>query len=99
MNSYICFKKYFETANKILNGTPAKNLDEIRQECNKQFLENNIHYRYDERLILASCIADAENKILLGENPDKVYLFNAEPKSFRETGRKILEEVIKRYLI
>ena len=99
MNSYIYFRPYFEAANKILNGTIIKNLDEIRQECNKQFLSMNVSYGYDETLVLASFIVDAENKILLGESPEKIYLFNEDPKSFREKSRKILEEVIKTYSV
>ena len=99
MNSHIFFKQYFEAANEILNGTPIKNLDEIRQKCNKQFLENNIYYGLNQKLILASFIDDAENKILLGKNPEKIYLFNGDPKSFRENSRKLLEEIIKEYSI
>ena len=98
MNSYVFFKEYFEAANKILRGIPVKNLDEIRLECNKQFLENNIHYGYNNKLVLASFITDAENKILLGESPENIYLFNADSKSFRKESRKILEEVIKDYV-
>ncbi len=97
MNSYICFKPYFEAANKILDGTAVKNLDEIRQECNKQFLKSNFHYGYDEKLILANFLADAENRILLGESSERIYLFNGNPKNFREKSRKILEEAIREY--
>lgn len=97
MNSYVYFKSYFEAANKILDGMPVKNLDEIRRECNKQFLENNIHYGYNAKLILANFVADAENRILLGESPEKIYLFNGNPKNFREKSRKILEEAIREY--
>ena len=98
MNSYVFFKEYFEAANKILCGTPIKNLDEIRRKCNKQFLENNLRYGYNPNLVLANFITDAENKILLGESPEKIYLFNGGPKMFREDSRKILEEVIKGYI-
>ncbi len=98
MNSYVCFRPYFEKANKILCGTIVKNLDEIRQECNKQFLSMNYQYGYDARLILANFIADAENRILLGESPEKIYLFNQDSKNFRKESRKFLEEVIKDYL-
>ncbi len=99
MNSYVYLKPYFEAARRILDGTAVKNLEEIRQECNKQFLENNIYYGYDKKLVLTSFIADAENRILLGESPEKIYLFNGEPEGFRKQGRKILEEVIKEYLV
>ncbi len=99
MNSYVCFRPYFEAAKKILNGTIIKNLDEIKQECNKQFLSTNSSQGYSSKLILASFIADAENKILLGGNPEKIYLFNGEPKNFRKESRKLLEEVIKDYSI
>ena len=99
MNSYIYFRPYFEAANKILQGNIIKNLDEIRQECNKQFSSINTSYGYNETLVLASFIADAENKILLGESPEKIYLFNGDSKSFREKSRKILEEVIKTYSV
>lgn len=98
MNSYIYFKPYFKAANKIIKGMPVENLDEIRQRCNKKFLENKTYYGYDKKLILASFIADAENRILFGESPEKIYIFNGDQKSFRENSRKILEEVIKDYI-
>ena len=99
MNSYIYLRPYFEAANKILNGTIIKNLDEIRQKCNKQFLSMNTSYGYDQTLVLASLIADAENRILLGESPEKIYLFNGDSKSFRENSRKLLEKIIKTYSV
>ena len=99
MNNYAPFKQYFEAANKILSGIAVKNLDEIRQECNKQFLNGNTSYGYEPKLILVSFITDAENRILLGESAEKIYLFNENPESFRENSRKLLEKIIKDYLI
>jgi len=97
---------YLEAINLILNGTPVKKLDEIRQECNKIFLKNvfegNIEQinGYPPESIVISFVAYAENKILLGEDPMEIYgnFKGLEPVELRQRGRRILENVVKKYL-
>jgi hypothetical protein len=90
-------KNYIEAGNMILAGYPVDNLDKLRKDYNKRFdqftssLHKNKIKGYTPESIIVSFVADAENKILLGEiTPDEAYSITKSSK-FRESGRKILE--------
>ena len=96
------YAPYFEAARQILDGKPVENLDEIRQECNREFLISkklsSVNGYYPEHIIV-SFVADAENRILNGTEPHEAYGgFNEiNPDLFRERGRKVLENAVKEF--
>ena len=93
---------YFEAIRKILCGEPVKKLEEIRKQCNENFLkdEGGVEEYPDFSSYVLSFLADAENKILMGENPVEAYnVFDkSEVLVRREDGRLFLEDMVGRYL-
>ncbi len=93
------YTPYLEAVKQILNGTPVKNLEEIRDQCNKAFLmekPSRIIEGYTAEVIVVSFAANAENRILMGEDPKKVY----GPTTFssRKKSRKFLQDAVQDYL-
>jgi hypothetical protein len=66
---------YYEAAKKVLGGTPVKNLDDIREECNSKLVKLKYSGKpgYTPNDLVAVYVIDAENRILQGEDPRKVY--------------------------
>ena len=100
------YQPYFEAVKQILNGTPVKELDDIRQQCNEAFLKS-VSLRvpkqargYTSEAIIVSFVADAENKVLMGTDPSEVYsgFKNLESADFRQRGRAVLERAVQQYL-
>ena len=100
------YKPYFEAVKQILDGSPVKELDDIRQQCNEAFLKSmpsNTPEQvkgYTPEAIITTFVADAENKILMGMDPVEAYsgFKGLEPADFRQRGRKVLEHVLQQYL-
>jgi hypothetical protein len=100
------YQSYFEAVKQILDGNPVRELDDIRQRCNETFLKttsleiSDQERDYSAEIVVASFIADAENKILLGANPHKVYsgFKGLASNDFRQRGRVILEHTVQEYL-
>jgi len=69
---------YFEAARNIRRGIPVINLERIRQDCNEEYKKKHNHFKkeivenYTGLMILTYVVA-RENKILMGENPNKLY--------------------------
>ena len=100
------YQPYFEAVKKVLDGTPVKELDDIRQQCNEAFLKS-VSPRvleqargYTPEAIIVSFVADAENKILLGIDLAEAYsgFKGLEPTNFRQRGRAVLEHAVQQYL-
>lgn len=100
------YQSYFEAIQQILNGKPVKELDDIRLQCNEAFQKKALPrvpgqpIGYTPESSTISFIADAENEILMGADPVKVYsgYKGLEPADFRQRGRKILENAVKQHL-
>ena len=96
------YKQYFEAVKQILHGTPVKDLDDIRMQCNEAFINGPAGRTrgYTPEAIIISFVADAENKILMGADPVELYssFKGFEPTDFRQRGREVLEHAIQRYL-
>jgi len=96
------YRPYFEAIEKILRGTPVKELDEIRLQCDKEASPEVSEQTksYTSRAIMISFVAAAENKILLGEDPVEAYsrVIGIEPAEFRRRGREVLENAVRQYL-
>ena len=100
------YQPYFEAIKQILDGTPVKELDDIRQQCNEAFLKavsSRVPEQargYTPEAIIISFVADAENKILMGTDPVEAYsgFQDLEPADFRQRGRTVLEHGIQQYL-
>ncbi|MFC1697773.1 hypothetical protein ACFL1H_05545 [Nanoarchaeota archaeon] len=97
------YQPYFKAVKQILDGTPVKNLDDIRQQCNETFLKSELpkipeyDKGYTPEAIIVSFIADAENKILMGTDPVEAYsgFKGLEPTEFRQRGRTVLELAVQ----
>ena len=91
---------YFEAVKNILNGTYVKNLDELRIKHNNKIIstfgKRKVN-RYTTEAMMVSFVADAENKILLGKNPNEVYSISRTPEKFRKSGINILENWVTDY--
>ena len=102
---YDCYRPYFEAVQQILHGHPVQDLEEIRSRCNEAFLKTpspevpEESRWYAPEAILISFLADAENRILLGEDSVEAYrgFHGLPPADLRQRGRKILEQVIQQY--
>ncbi|MEA3514227.1 MAG: hypothetical protein U9R34_02025 [Nanoarchaeota archaeon] len=108
MNTKNYYKPYFEAVKQILEGTPINELDDIRNQCNKAFLMAGSQdgkspakvKDYSPEALIISLAADAENRILRGEDPRQVYVSvkGLQPEDLRRRGRLILESCVQRYL-
>ena len=91
------YQPYFQALKKIFNGTPVKELDDIRVECNNSFLAAIPSPNPPQELhpvdITLSYFADAENKILMGNAVSVEYAL------LRKKGRKILKNAIELHAI
>jgi hypothetical protein len=106
------FQPYLNAVKQILDGKPVNELDDIRQQCNEAFLASNkldskgrhltrYFWGYDAELVTLTFFADAENKMVMGTEPEKTYGFlgpGIEPVEWRKTGRTLLENIVSRYL-
>jgi hypothetical protein len=100
------YQPYIVAVKQILDGNPVKELDDIRQQCNEAFLKAvspevpEQAKSYTPEAIIVSFVADAENKILLGDDPAEAYsgFKGLEPAEFRQRGRKVLEHTVQQYL-
>ncbi len=100
------YQPYLKAVKQILDGSPVKELDDIRKQCNESFLkaispgvpEQAIGYTPEE--IIVSFVADAENNILMGTDPVEAYIGfqGLEPVNFRQRGRAVLEHTVQKYL-
>lgn len=102
------YRPYFEAVKQILDGIPVNDLDDIRNQCNEVFFskvseEGKSHAKnknyYPEASVI-SFTADAENRILMGEDLQEVYEgFNGlQPENIRRRCRLILEDYVNSYL-
>ncbi|MBN2459092.1 hypothetical protein JXB28_02310 [Candidatus Woesearchaeota archaeon] len=106
------YQPYLRAVKQVLDGSPVKELDDIRQQCNDEFLASNkldnqgrhltrYSWGYDAELVMLTFFANAENKILMGAKPAKEYGKlgpGIEPENWRRMGRSLLEIVVGRYL-
>ena len=99
------YAPYFEAVKKIVvDREPIENLDQIRTQCNREFLQSmSVKERkepqgYTPETIVISFATDAENRILMGEDPAQAYSIFDKPEEFRERSRKILINAIRDYL-
>ena len=60
-NLYRESKPYFDAVKKILDGTPVKELEEIRIQCNElnKEMEDFSPYSFDPELLVISFVANA----------------------------------------
>lgn len=110
-------RPYFEVVKKIMDGTPVKELDHIRSQCNaksitdilneknskkysQKILEDTYPCGYRADMITLSFVADAENKILQGEDPAKFYsgFQGITLEECRKRGRAVVESMLTQYL-
>lgn len=108
MNPKNYYKPYFEAVKQILEGTPINELDDIRNQCNEAFLMAKSQdgkspakvEDYSPEALIISLAADAENRILMGEDPRQAYIGvkGLQPEDLRQRGRLILESCVQRYL-
>jgi len=99
------YTQYFEAVSNILKGIPVLHLENIREQCNKKFLEKGKTFDdfykkipKSEASVMSFC-ANAENQVLIGKNPEEVYLIDKRfrPKEFREQSKRILKNTIRKY--
>ena len=108
MNTKNYYIPYFKAVKQILAGIPVNELDDIRNQCNKAFLMADSQdgkspakvKDYSPEALIISFAADAENRILMGEDPRQAYIgFNSlQSGDFRQRGRLILENSVQHYL-
>ncbi len=108
MNTQNYYKPYFEAVKQILCGIPVNELDDIRNQCNESFLmagsqDGKSPAKFEDycpEALIISFAADAENRIMMGEDPQQAYIgFNGlQAKDFRRRGKVILENIVHRYL-
>ena len=108
MNAKNYYIPYFKAVKQILEGTHVDNLDDIRNQCNEAFLIADSQggespakvEEYSPEALIISLAADAENRILMGEDPRQAYISvkGLPSEEFRRRGRLILESCVQRYL-
>ena len=96
------FKYYFLAVNDVLDGIFVKDLELIRLGTDAFLRAFNKNKRLEsilnsKELILTYKFADAENRILVGENPDKIYSpypMGVSPNEHRRIIRNYLKEQV-----
>lgn len=91
----IHYQPYRDAVKKILEGTLVSNLDQIRVECNKSYLvsEKKSDTRLHPAMMIIAHGAYAENKILQGSDPMKLYGKVSDfPEEFRQKTINMLEQ-------
>jgi len=96
---------YFKAVSQVLRGTVVEDLDSIRDKCNERFFASVDRslgriVGYTPEAIIISYAADAENRILRGEDP--IILYNVfkglDPSIARSKYRTILEHTASEHL-
>lgn len=95
------YATYFHAVKNILNNIPVPWLDNIRVTCDENYFKKFPSAEsYTPLMICVTFFADAENRILMGKNPTRLYgkFKDVNPEELRIRGRKILEQAVQDYL-
>jgi|GEM_PF-2993081 len=88
-----------DAVKNILDGTPVPALEKVIEGCNRQFSEMNRSYvtnGYHPLLMIVTAFAQAENRILDGEDPAALYAAFEDSAAARVDCLKILQDYVQR---